>query len=351
MTRKIGLDLVRAVAICLVLVAHFIKAFDFVGIYGVELFFALSGFLIGGILHRRLMACDRWSFSEVKTFWLRRWWRTLPNYYLFLALSIPFHYRFGGLLGFKDTLPYLVFSQNLFQLHSLFYGVSWSLCVEEWFYFTFPLALLLFTSMGASKPAALIATTLLFLAVPPVLREHSFLNMDSATVRLLTIPRLDAIFYGVAMAFAVARCAALASFRFHFLAVASLGLIGLFVFHLHGLRTETLVPFYRVAFVGLPICFSLMLPFFAAIETFAAPVTFLSRPVTDLSLWSYSIYLSHIPILTTVYSLFGEGRSHWAVNVFSKIVGLVVCIGVSKIIYEFFESKLMRLRPSENHFA
>ena len=48
--RKFGLDVVRACAISLVLVAHFEKRLDFVGIYGVELFFALSGFLIGGIV-------------------------------------------------------------------------------------------------------------------------------------------------------------------------------------------------------------------------------------------------------------------------------------------------------------
>src|SRR5688572_4697894 len=89
--RKIGLDLPRALAITLVLVSHFVKRCEILGFYGVELFFALSGFLIGGILYRDLAASPGWTFPRVKHFWFRRWWRTLPNYYLFLIIALIFH--------------------------------------------------------------------------------------------------------------------------------------------------------------------------------------------------------------------------------------------------------------------
>jgi len=92
MKRIIGLDSLRAIAILLVLMAHFVNKLDFLGLYGVELFFSLSGFLIGGILYRSMASEHCWSFKHVKSFWVRRWWRTLPNYYLFLLVSIPFHY-------------------------------------------------------------------------------------------------------------------------------------------------------------------------------------------------------------------------------------------------------------------
>ncbi len=51
-TRNFGLDLARALAISLVVFSHLSKSVEVFGLYGVELFFALSGFLIGGILYR-----------------------------------------------------------------------------------------------------------------------------------------------------------------------------------------------------------------------------------------------------------------------------------------------------------
>jgi peptidoglycan/LPS O-acetylase OafA/YrhL len=350
MTRKIGLDVVRAGAISLVLIAHFAKCLDFLGIYGVELFFALSGFLIGGILYRRLTTCNRWTFDEVKLFWFRRWWRTLPNYYLFLAVSVPFHYYIGGLPTIIGFFPFLAFCQNLFSVHSTFYGVSWSLCVEEWFYFLFPLCILFFISLNCSKRTAFICTTLLFLIFPPVLREFMFVRNDPAIVRMMTIPRLDALFYGVATSFVLARHRVSAAQKIALLAIAFVGLIALFIFQHHCYQNNFLVPFYRTAFVVLPICFSLTLPFFASVDRLPG-CAFLTRPIANLSLWSYSIYLSHIPILFATYAMFGELRDNAIVNALSKVAGLLLCLAASCLLYKHWESKLMALRPNENRTA
>ncbi len=346
MTRKIGLDIVRATAISLVLASHFFKDLDFIGMYGVELFFALSGYLIGGILYRRLTTCNRWSFAEVKVFWLRRWWRTLPNYYLFLAISVPFYGHFGGLpKTFAAFLPFLIFCQDLTSRKPEFYGVSWSLCVEEWFYFLFPLCILLFTSLRCSKRAAFLGATFLFLLFPPILRELMFARVDPAAVRMVTIPRLDALFYGVATAFICARHQLSGLVKIALAALAVVGLVALLAFQHRSFQTKDLVPFYRTAFQLLPICFSLILPLFASLDHLPSRCGILTRPITNLSLWSYSIYLSHIPVLYTVYALFGHEREHPFVNLLSKIVGLALCLYISSLIYKYFENKLMSLRP------
>jgi peptidoglycan/LPS O-acetylase OafA/YrhL len=97
-TRAFGLDLARAAAILLVLVAHSSHLWGpyfqsmgidvartslLAGVEGVELFFCLSGFLIGGLLLE--IDSRGGSASAVKIFLIRRWMRTLPLYYLTLA--------------------------------------------------------------------------------------------------------------------------------------------------------------------------------------------------------------------------------------------------------------------------
>ena len=94
--RNLGLDILRSVAIGLVLVAHALSfftrwtAFDLNALYyvlgflGVELFFALSGFLIGRILIETVLSERTWP--SLRRFYVRRWLRTLPPYYLVLAV-------------------------------------------------------------------------------------------------------------------------------------------------------------------------------------------------------------------------------------------------------------------------
>ena len=94
--RVFGLDLMRALAILFVVIGHgghllekantnfpWIKLID-----GVELFFVLSGFLIGGIIIKEFQNNGTFGIKQIFHFWKRRWFRTLPNHYLILILNI-----------------------------------------------------------------------------------------------------------------------------------------------------------------------------------------------------------------------------------------------------------------------
>ena len=140
--RVLGLDIVRSIAILLVVYTHAIAfipkgiwRFYYLlprpGIDGVSIFFVLSGFLIGTIL---LKIIDKSDFTHrvLLNFWIRRWFRTLPNYFLILLILLIYQVTVIGNMG-GFNLKYLIFSQNLLHAHPEFFSEAWSLSVEEWF--------------------------------------------------------------------------------------------------------------------------------------------------------------------------------------------------------------------------
>jgi peptidoglycan/LPS O-acetylase OafA/YrhL len=128
--RNFGLDVLRAAAIMMVLLSHMAGALNLFGIYGVELFFVLSGFLIGDILIQTAARLNRFAFEDLTEFWKRRWFRTLPNYYLFLVLYLVEWFARYSADGAAPTDVYLYpfFLQNF----------AWPFVNEEGRYF-FPL--------------------------------------------------------------------------------------------------------------------------------------------------------------------------------------------------------------------
>jgi len=123
------------------------------GKFGVELFFVLSGFLIGVILIR---AFEReLSLPSLLRFWARRWLRTLPAYFVVLIFVwIAFN---------KFDLLYFVFLQDLVIGNWDILPVSWTLVIEEWFYLLFP-PLCFISLLVSARWGFLIATIILLLS-------------------------------------------------------------------------------------------------------------------------------------------------------------------------------------------
>ena len=167
--RNPSLDLLRAAAILMVLATHLGNSFaggtDFakalsVGGRGVDLFFVLSGWLLGSQLFREANATGT---VDVRRFWIRRWLRTLPAYYAVLfATFVQFVVQ-----GKSELIDwrYVVFFQNYF-VHRPFLGVTWSLCVEEHFYLLIaPVILLAVKFRRAIVPIGLIVLALIGLHI------------------------------------------------------------------------------------------------------------------------------------------------------------------------------------------
>lgn len=113
------------------------------GAVGVDLFFALSGFLITTLLLRELRAHGRVALGD---FYARRSLRIFPLYYALLAayaLRELLHADLPSAQHFLHGLPYhATYTANWFLdydvPHPIVFAFSWSLCVEEQFYWVWP---------------------------------------------------------------------------------------------------------------------------------------------------------------------------------------------------------------------
>ncbi|MBI1763060.1 MAG: acyltransferase [Acidobacteria bacterium] len=172
------LDGLRGIAVLMVVVWHYVvcqvtilPAYSirllFFSQSGVDLFFVLSGFLIGGIL-----LDNRDSERYFRAFYTRRIFRIFPLYFLLLALFPIFQAVIASDWLFARPMPlwsYATFTQNiamsLRETHGAnWLGITWSLAVEEQFYFAVPLLVYWLPRR------ALMAIVVALIAAAPLLR-------------------------------------------------------------------------------------------------------------------------------------------------------------------------------------
>lgn len=207
MRRLPGLDLLRAIAIVWVMLFHSYivgglgPSFALIqndGWMGVDLFFALSGYLIGSQLLQPLSRGEPIGFGR---FYLRRAFRVLPAYLVVLALyfCLP---GFREASGIQPLWQFLTYTVNLLidYEHNQAFSHVWSLCVEEHFYLLFPL--LAWWLMHRPSTAKFIATCVLLVLVGLLLRDYAWRHMTHFVedVYYPTYNRLDGLLAGVVLA-------------------------------------------------------------------------------------------------------------------------------------------------------
>jgi peptidoglycan/LPS O-acetylase OafA/YrhL len=210
--RNFGLDVMRATAILLVLGAHAFhiiaplvpKSISFISLPdGVDVFFVLSGFLVGGIWIDML---ERNESGLLKTFFWKRWLRTLPPYFIVITLLFLVRLYFSG-GTFTFPWRYFLFVQNMYVPEwdpYYFYPEAWSLSVEEWFYVLMPLSTLFLLRFIQQPKKAVFLFAMVMLVVPFLLRilfyiQHPIESLDdwNRYLRHITVYRLDMIGFGV----------------------------------------------------------------------------------------------------------------------------------------------------------
>ncbi len=351
MERNAGLDLVRATAIIFVLLSHTGPFYQWsfhtqwlLGVWGVEIFFVLSGYLIGRILIRNLS-----SNVSIFSFWWRRWLRTIPSYFLFLSANSIVTRTIGSWgLGGWTVIQYMFFYQNLYYpANPTFFIESWSLAVEEWFYLTIPLVLYLTKTSFKRNHQCFLGVIFLLVISSIVIRYYynaailpiSDFFMWDQQFRKVVLFRMDSLQIGMLGAY-------LSIFYQHFfnrrkklVFVTGLCLTILLVQLPFDQFEGSFIPVFYSFFVSLSILF--LFPFVMSLNlqgSFKHVMEFISKT-------SYILYLSHSII---AYLIVHQFSSYIGQNILLdsglRIFWLTATVLISYLVHRYFEKPIMDLR-------
>lgn len=276
--RNFGLDFLRAFTIIMVMLLHGMSFLsptlqhylNYSLLDGVSIFFVLSGFLIGGIFIRELEKKKKEEINGkfLLLFLMKRWFRTLPNYYFILSIIIVYFIIAENNLNDVALYKYFLFVQNFASPHPLFFPEAWSLSIEEWFYLIIPfltIMLLRILKRVSIRTGIFIISGGVILTCT-VLRFYKFINFGivhdfETDYKKIMIYRLDSIIYGVlASVFFIYYQTKWKNLK-NILAVTGLAVI---IFQQLAIKSDLVNSFYMVNFSMIfdSLSIVLFLPFF-----------------------------------------------------------------------------------------
>ncbi len=350
-TRILELDGLRGLAVIVVVLAHYLAEvphgfFPFsLGWLGVDVFFALSGFLIAGILIDNA-GCKNYF----TTFYVRRSCRIFPIYFLFIppVVMLIGQLRQSGYDWLEQPLPmlgYLTYTQNIFMAWTRQNGglallPTWTLAVEEQFYMLLPL-------LVAFVPKRLLLKTFLLLIVlAPALRcvlLYQFGN-DYVGVNCLLPCRWDTLFWGASAAI-VWRDPKLKSMLLKdngkllkAVLIIAIWVVPLMLFS----KKFTDIPVRKsigLTVVGLGSASYILL----VVSKNVSARILLSRPLKFFGTISYGLYLVHQPILVMLHGfVFGTSPDIETLpQILLTLSALPLSVAIAWLSWTFFESKIV----------
>jgi peptidoglycan/LPS O-acetylase OafA/YrhL len=348
MNRNFGLDLMRAISIWMVLAQHGginipgLSPLKIGGI-GVEIFFVLSGFLIGGILFKEIDKNQPLG-KTLGNFWTRRWFRILPLYYLVILFKFIV---LDHSIGF-NIIYYLLFLQNNFYgIH--FFEVSWSLVIEEWFYLFTPFYLIFATNKLKSEKRIFVSIIAFIVMVNLARLGYVLLrNVPYEGVNSSFPFRFDSLFLGVMLAFMKHK-------KWSFFEQLKSPIIAIFGFlffvgyiyyywtlsYPNELINKSLLP-RTLGFFIMPFTVAMMVPYISSIK-FDASKNLFSRAfyelITYTSVLTYAIYLIHTFIFPMILhnNVIPSLALQW-------LIALGLTYLISWIVYQIFEKPILNYR-------
>jgi len=358
-SRANGLDALRAAAITLVFMNHYMAFVSgtatfgwgsVVGWTGVDLFFVLSGYLIANQIFGGLA---RGATLSPGSFYARRALRTLPVFWLVLAL----YFLFPAVMGGKPPPPlwrFLTFTQNIGLQPGTAFSHAWSLCIEEQFYLILPLVLAIGAQRGLGRTQG---WTLLSALLLVGVGSRVILWLDYGTsyagyyphIYYSTLCRFDEFLPGIAVAmlknFHRPLWERITQHGQRVLAIGAIATAALLYCVYRFYHTEE----YGYAFFMTAAGYSLLAMAFAMLVTAAlSPTSWLHRVripgAYHIAVWSYSIYLSHKAVMMILKRMLQPYDLAPFVMVSVVVIASVL---VGALLYRLVESPFMAIRDRQ----
>jgi peptidoglycan/LPS O-acetylase OafA/YrhL len=347
-----GLDGIRGLAALFVVVNHvFLRAFPgypvdrapfwagwfIYGRFAVVVFIVLSGFSLA-----LSPARHGWRLDGVSRFARRRALRILPAYYAALAFSLAVAWLVvpppgAGTPGAKSVVVNGLLLQNLIGAPTPDRSF-WSIAVEAQLYVVFPLLLLMVRRWGAILMVAIVTLVVVTVGIvgPHVARLDVFVVQSA--------PDLAALFaLGVVTAGIVGAGGARRSWPWAALALAAAAPVFALIAWQGSVWTLDHLFWVDLALGPAVACL------LAGLATgHPAPLVRLldTRPIRNLGASSYSLYLTHGPIVVVVYDKLVAGRVRQGVPAFVVSLALVVPLTIvfARVFASVFEAPFRRRR-------
>ncbi|EMX8465019.1 acyltransferase family protein [Serratia ureilytica] len=339
------LDLCRSAAIIMVILSHgrtFLltafpsaQTFKFGGFLGVELFFVLSGFLIGRIIFEKVKAA-RTPLGWIPAFWFRRWMRTYPSYLLFLLLNLFFINNIRP-EALPSILAFSTFTQSLVHPHPTFFGEAWSLAVEEVFYFLFPIVIAVFLFIMRDRKVSILLAIAAMILMSVFFRVNAALNTQLTfnEIRSTSLYRLDSLMIGVIF-----------SWLFVSNKINRFFWIGLLLIPIAIAIASQPDAFMDESWFMKVFLFDIANIGFACLITafYNSDIPNAVKAVTSrIARWSYAAYLTNLPVLLALNHYLPKPDSAiGCLAMWSLFVAMTMLS--AKLVYELFEVRILRLR-------
>src|SRR6218665_1184392 len=355
--RFFGLDFLRVLAVVMILFSHsswiynstgFLgKLQDMSGFFGIELFIALSGFLIGRILYRQFQQGD-YTLKDAALFVYRRMVRILPSYYLAILINVIIFLSFG--FSIAAVWKYLFLLQNFSAPISSFFPESWSLSVKEIGYVFAVFLLLVFSTIFAktSKRVLFPIVILVLIAVSLLLKLDYDLNSGNADLRLwsfsvrsVVIYRMDSVLISVLFGYFFQAYGEFMLSKAKLFVVSGVLAFAFLIFCaiVLKLRLENASWFWNILcfpLISLAVC--LFIPY---LLKWKSPSEKIGNLIDFVCKISYSIYLLHYGIVLFLLKYFIDTSHYsiWQLNLFT-ISYLTITFVLSYLMYAYFEKPI-----------